>query len=207
MTTVVTADALEKWWTPESGLRPLSFELAAGEFVVVRGRSGSGKSTLLALLAGWTAPDRGSIIRSTGLDAIADTWRGIAVVPQVLALVPELTVAENVELAARGATSTRAESAERTAAVLAALDLTDLAARSPAETSLGQQQRTAVARAAVGSPLLLLVDEPTSHQDPHHVDAVLEVLQAAADSGSAVLVATHEEAVVAAATRVIDLAT
>jgi ABC-type lipoprotein export system ATPase subunit len=196
MTPVVAIDALEKWWTPESGLRPVSFELRAGEVVVVRGRSGSGKSTLLAMLAGWVAPDAGTISMSPELAERADEWSGIAIVPQVLALVPELTVGENVAMAGGDA-----------AAALAALDLVDLADRSPSETSLGQQQRTALARAVVAQPLLLLVDEPTSHQDPHHVDAVLRALQDAAAKGSAVLVATHEQAVVDAATRVVDLAT
>ncbi len=199
MSTILSADAVEKWWSPESGLRPVTFTLAAGEVVVVRGRSGSGKSTLLSLLAGWTQPDGGSLTWAPEIAAMADRWAGIAVVPQVLALVPELTVRENIE------SGVGPDAVHDVDAILDRLDLMDLHDRFPDETSLGQQQRTAVARAAVAAPLLLLADEPTSHQDPHHVRALLEVLQEVAANGSAVLVATHEPAVVDAASHRVDL--
>jgi putative ABC transport system ATP-binding protein len=88
---------------------------------------------------------------------------------------------------------------------LHALDLVDLAQRLPAEVSLGQQQRTALARATVGVPALLLVDEPTSHQDAGHASAAVDALRRTADAGAAVLVATHDEVVVDRADDVIDL--
>ncbi len=199
MTTVVTADAVAKWWSAESGLRPVSFTISARELVVVRGRSGSGKSTLLSLLAGWTEPDEGTLSWCAELGARPSPWDGVAFVPQVLALIPELTVQENVEIALARTHRRRA------ADLLEQLDLDDIRDRFPDETSLGQQQRVAVARAAVASPILLLADEPTCHQDPHHVEAILNVLGAVAASGSGVLVATHESAVVAAATHLIEL--
>ena len=70
---------------------------------------------------------------------------------------------------------------------------------------MGQQQRLAVARAIVVRPALLLADEPTSHQDAHHAALVLAALRGCAEAGSAVVVATHEELVLAAADRVVDL--
>lgn len=199
MSTVVTADGVAKWWSAESGLRPVSFAISAGELVVVRGRSGSGKSTLLSLLAGWADPDEGTLSWCTELGVRPSPWNGVAFVPQVLALVPELTVQENIELSLARPHRGRVDD------LLDQLDLGDLRDRFPDETSLGQQQRVAVARAAVASPTLFLADEPTCHQDPHHVEAILRVLGAAAAGGSAVLVATHEAAVVAVATHVVDL--
>jgi putative ABC transport system ATP-binding protein len=199
VTAVVTAEAVAKWWAPNSGLRPVSFTVSAGQFVVVRGRSGSGKSTLLSLLAGWSEPDEGALSWHRDVRGQRTNWDRVAVVPQVLALIPELTVHENITIA--GVTIDHRLVDD----VMERLDLTDLRDRFPDETSLGQQQRTAIARAAVASPVLLLADEPTCHQDPHHVGAILELLGSLASTGSALLVATHEPVVVAAATQLIEL--
>lgn len=197
--TVLVVDELEKWWDENSGLRPISFTIDAGELVVVRGRSGSGKSTLLALIVGWCAPDGGRVtVHTNGASTPASAWSTIAIVPQVLGLVPELTVRENVAEALAGEPGS-------VDAILDELDLTEMADRSPSDTSMGQQQRVAVARAVAGHPTLLLADEPTSHQDAQHVASVVAALRAAADAGSAVLVATHDDSIIAAANRVIDL--
>jgi len=87
------------------------------------------------------------------------------------------------------------------------LGIDHLARRFPGETSLGEQQRTAVARALVSAPRLLVVDEPTSHQDDHNTHRISALLRAAAESGSAVLVATHDRRVTGHATvhhRIVD---
>ena len=197
---VVVVDRLEKWWDESSGLRPVSFTLDAGELVVVRGRSGSGKSTLLALIIGWCAPDGGSIslLSDDATHAEPSCWSTVAIVPQVLGLVPELTVRENIAQALIGGDGSIDD-------LLAALDIVEMADRSPTDTSMGQQQRVAVARAIAGRPRVLLADEPTSHQDADHVAGVVAALRSAADAGSAVLVATHDDSIIAAASRVIDL--
>jgi putative ABC transport system ATP-binding protein len=209
---VLVVDEVEKWWDASSGLRPVTFAVDGGEFVVVRGRSGSGKSTLLALIIGWCQPDGGSVtVAGTDSAAPSPSWSSVAIVPQVLGLVPELTVRENVAEAARGPAPSGARTDEsradesRVDEILVALDLVDMADRSPADTSMGQQQRVAIARALAGRPLLLLADEPTSHQDAGHVAAVVTALRSAAEAGSAVLVATHDDSIIAAASRVIDL--
>jgi putative ABC transport system ATP-binding protein len=80
--------------------------------------------------------------------------------------------------------------------------IAELADRPPQETSIGQQQRTALARALVLEPAVLLADEPTSHQDAGWRDAVWQLLVEAAESGTSCLIATHEEAVAQYATRV-----
>jgi putative ABC transport system ATP-binding protein len=200
-------DGVAKWWASECGLRPVSFEIAAGELAVVRGRSGSGKSTLLAVVAGWCPPDAGTV-RIDGHDvspaALARTsWNHVAVVPQVLALVPELTLSENLGVAATGRSRRDRRSLADT--FLERLDLSALADRFPAEVSMGQQQRAAVARAVIAAPAVVLADEPTSHQDPDHAAVVIAALLACAADGGAVLVASHDQQVAQAASQIIEL--
>ena len=174
---------------------------------MVRGRSGSGTLSLLALLVGWCEPDGGTIER-IGAWAEGGAWRRwdrTAIVPQVLSPLAELSVAENVELVLRLAGSGRDAAHRPAAAVLEALDLDPLAGRPATETSLGQQQRLAVARAVVAQPVVLLADEPTSHQDADHARMVLAALRTCAAAGSTVIVASHDEAVRDVADRVVDL--
>jgi ABC-type lipoprotein export system ATPase subunit len=183
-------------------VRDATLDLRRGEVAVVLGRSGSGKSTLLMLLAGWQRPDAGEIRFEPDGVAPADLpWRRLAFLPQRFGLLPELSVRENVEYPARltGELAGRSESIE---AQLAALGLEELADRPPHETSIGQQQRTALARALALSPDVLLADEPTSHQDAGWRDRVWELLEQAAAQGTASLIATHEEAARDHATRV-----
>jgi putative ABC transport system ATP-binding protein len=179
-----------------------TFELRRGEVAALLGRSGSGKSTLLMLLAGWQRPDAGEIrFEPDGAQPASLPWRRLAFLPQRFGLLPELSVRENVEYPARLA----GELAERSAAIealLSALGLDELADRPPHETSIGQQQRTALARALALSPEVLLADEPTSHQDAGWRDRVWELLEQAAGRGTSSLIATHEEAARDHATRV-----
>ncbi|MEZ5296297.1 MAG: ATP-binding cassette domain-containing protein [Ilumatobacteraceae bacterium] len=125
--TVVAGERAAKAWPGTSGLRPLDFELVAGEVVALRGRSGSGKSTLIALLAGWCAPTGGLLRRSAESDPTS--WSGTAVVPQTLGLLPELSIAENVALPARLARRPAAD----LDGLLGELDLDTLRSRLPAE--------------------------------------------------------------------------
>lgn len=196
-----------KRWDASSGLAPVDLTIRRGEIVALQGRSGSGKSTLLALLAGWCQPDAGEIVRGAGL-AVDDSWRrwqGIAIVPQVIGLVGELSVAENVMLVLRLSGVDRTEREAMVADLLGRLDLTDHADRLPRDTSLGQQQRVAVARATVSSPTLVLADEPTCHQDAQHSGAVLAELRRMTAAGGGVIAASHDDAVVAMADRVVTL--
>jgi putative ABC transport system ATP-binding protein len=163
-------------------LDDVSLELFAGELGVVVGRSGSGKSTLLMLLGGWQRADHGSIDLPAGR-----AWAALGYVPQRFGLVPELTVEENVGLPGRlaGAPVPVNDLLER-------LGLDGLERRAVTELSIGQQQRVAVARALVLKPAVLVVDEPTSHQDLASAERVWSALGAAASDGAACLVATHE---------------
>jgi putative ABC transport system ATP-binding protein len=196
----IQAVGLTKMWSPEAGLRPITLTVEPGELVVIRGRSGSGKSTLLALLAGLCAPDSGTVAVDGVVPTLDMPWVQVAFVPQVLALAVELSVTENISDAAPRAT------AEHLDEVMSRLDLHEFATRGIDEISMGQQQRVAVARACAVQPRVMLVDEPTSFQDGRHAAAVIEELARLAEGGTALLIATHDEAVGRAAHRVIDLA-
>jgi putative ABC transport system ATP-binding protein len=205
--TLLRLTGVARQWSRTSALAPVDLIVERGTFVVVTGRSGSGKSTLLALLAGWTLPDRGTIERvgEWAADEGWQRWSSTAVVPQSGGLTEELTVAENIELVLRLAGFGRGERAAQVADLLDELDLTELALRLPRQTSLGQQQRLSIARALVGRPTVLLADEPTCHQDVDHTHMVLNAFRRVVRAGTAVLVASHDPIVSAAADRVLAL--
>ena len=151
-------DGLTKSYAGVDVLRDASVEVRAGELALIVGRSGSGKSTLLMLAGNWIEPDRGTV------EPDHAGWRRVAFVPQRFGLVPELTVQENIELPARLA---RASQPSR---LLERLSISELRDRYPAEISIGQQQRVAIARALRLDPAVLIIDEPTSHQDAAHAE-------------------------------------
>ena len=189
-------------------LRRVSLTLRAGELVALVGPSGSGKSSLLGVLAGWEAPDRGELTWSPALGAAGAglPWSALALVPQALGLVDDLTVRENVALPVRLRPRRSRASAGRTDELLGLFGLDGLADRVPAETSLGQQQRAAVARALVLAPQLVLADEPSAHQDAAWVADVFAALhRATAERGAACLVATHDPEALRFADRVLSL--
>lgn len=184
-------------WEADAGLHPIDLEVDGGEFVVIRGRSGSGKSTLLGLVAGACTPSAGEVLVLGARPRPDMPWSDVALVPQVLALSAELSIAENIAEGGRDA--------DAVAASMARLNIAELARRTVGEVSMGQQQRAAVARAAAAGPSVLLADEPTSFQDDAHTEVVIDELRLAAAAGAAVIVATHDDLVARAAHRVIDL--
>lgn len=176
----------------------VSLTLRHGTIVGLVGPSGSGKTTLINLIVGWEQPDEGVVLRDA---SIGGDWSSLAVVPQTLGLIPELTLAENVGLPARlGNRQVRSPSD-----LMADIGLDGLAMRLPDEASLGEQQRTAVVRALVAAPAVLVADEPTSHQDEANALNVARMLRDAADTGSAVLIATHDERILAGVDEVIRI--
>jgi putative ABC transport system ATP-binding protein len=169
----------------------VSFDVLEGELVGIVGRSGSGKTTLLSLVAAWEHPDRGSVERPGGSADGPPPWREVAVVPQNLGLLDELTVRENVAYPATLA-GLADERAGHIDGLLEALGLSPLAHRRPSETSVGEQQRAAVARALVLGPSILVADEPTCHQDRGWTERVLSAIRETCDSGTACIMATHD---------------
>ena len=206
-----TGTALRKTFTrgaePVHALDGVDLTVGAGEFVALVGPSGSGKSTLLALLCGWETADAGTLTydgRLAGRPPRDFGWPELALVPQALGLVPDLSLADNVLLPARlrgGA----AGADDRARQLLDDFGLAHLADRYPHQASLGEQQRVAVARALLLQPAVLLADEPTAHQDRGHADRLLDAFAAAAGDGSAVLIATHDEIAWSRADRVLAM--
>jgi putative ABC transport system ATP-binding protein len=179
----------------------LDLTVERGQVTGVVGPSLSGKTTLVAVLAGWERHDAGVLTWEGGH---TPTWHDVAVIPQGFALLDELTVAENILLAQR--VGGPPVEPERSADVCRALGILHLQRRNAAEISVGERQRTMVARALVGRPPCLLADEPIAHQDERNGRAVLALLREAADAGAAVLVTTRNPEVVAGiADRVVQL--
>jgi putative ABC transport system ATP-binding protein len=184
-------------------LRNVDFAVASGECVAVVGPSGSGKSTLLLVLAGWEVLDEGIVnFESVGQtrSPAALSWNELTVVPQLLGLVPELTVMENIMLPVKlsGADS----DAVHVIDWMRTLDVEKLKQRRVESCSLGEQQRVAVCRAVAHSPTIVLADEPTAHQDAGHALAVTSALQSLAAQGCAVVIGTHDTSVIASVDRI-----
>lgn len=180
-------------------LAGVSVEVSSGEFVALMGPSGSGKSTLLNIVAGWEQPDAGSVSWGIKIDS-PPRWSDLAVVPQAFGLMDELTLGGNARLPLKLA----ARSGE-VDALMGELRVDHLSERYPNEVSLGEQQRCALVRSMSLEPALLVLDEPTGHQDLASVRRILDLFHEMTGRGTAVLVATHAEEVVAAADRVIHM--
>ena len=186
-------------------LESVSFDARPGELVGLVGRSGSGKTTLLNVIAGWERPTAGEVAWRDGVDASAPPWSAVAVVPQKLGLMEELTVEENVRYPARlaGRLDERSDDIEE---LIGMIGIFDLRSRYPREASVGEQQRTAIARALAVPTGVLLADEPTAHQDVVSTERVFAALRRAADAGTAVVVATHNREVIRYLDRVLTMA-
>lgn len=183
-------------------LHGVSLGVEPGELVALAGPSGSGKTTVCHLAAGFESPERGSVLVDGRPAAGIEDWSVVAVVPQQHGLLAGLSVQDNICLPAHRA---GVDPLPALADLVEALDLDAFAQRGVSETSLGEQQRCAVARALVLKPLLAVLDEPTGHQDDDHVAQVVKALTTAAHGGSAVLVATHDQRVWEVADRVVRL--
>jgi putative ABC transport system ATP-binding protein len=190
-------------------LAGVSLAVEPGELVAVSGPSGSGKSTLLACLAGLDEPD-GGVVRIAGEvmsrrpeeERAALRARSVGLLFQSDNLFAHLTVDGNITAAQR--LSGRGDAAGR-AALLDALGIGGLARAYPAELSGGESVRAGLAVALAADPAVLLADEPTGELDGATGEVVLGLLADRARDGGAVVVATHSDAVVAVADRVLAL--
>jgi putative ABC transport system ATP-binding protein len=199
--------------TAVHALRGVSFTVDRGQLVALRGRSGSGKTTLLNIIGGLDDPTAGhvwvdgrEVNRMTERERLAMRRARVAFIFQSFGLVPMLSAAENVGIPLRIARLRPGERRERVAAMLTLTGLSSHAAHRPDELSGGQQQRVAIARALAGRPGLLIADEPTSQLDLETGRQIMQLLLSVVRSeGITALVATHDEALVDLADRVILL--
>jgi len=205
---------LAKSYGPGAALfEGVDLEVARGEWVAIVGESGCGKSTLLNVLAGLDRPDRGEVrldgraIDFADDDALA-LWRRrhVGFVFQAFHLLPYLDVRGNVELPLALLGVASGERMRRAGEALAAVGLDGFGARRPGTLSGGEMQRTAIARALVHGPALLLADEPTGNLDAANAQLVLECLARSVErTGAAAVMVTHSSVAAAAADRVLHL--
>jgi len=191
----ITLSTLSKRYGAAVAVDDVSFTVAAGEFVSLLGPSGSGKTTILMMVAGFVAPDRGSVaLGSDDITRVPPYRRNIGMVHQSYALFPHMTVQRNVAFPLRMRGVARPEIAQRVAHALALVQLTGYETRLPAQLSGGQQQRVALARALVFAPPLLLMDEPLGALDKKlRVDLQIEIKRIQREVGSTMLYVTHDQ--------------
>lgn len=194
-------DRVVKRYGERRAVDHISLDVAEGEIVALLGPSGCGKTTTLRLIAGLETPDRGEIwvggerVAASGRNLLPPHRRGIGFVFQDLALWPHLTVEGNLEFVLSSGGISKSERKVRIAETLALARASSFAARHPGELSGGEQQRAAIARALVGRPRLLLLDEPMSGLDAHLKSELLEELAALQETLKITTVyITHDQA-------------
>jgi lipoprotein-releasing system ATP-binding protein len=201
-------------------LRGVNLEVMPGEFLSIVGQSGSGKSTLLHLMATLDAPDRGEIyFRGERIDNVSTARRDelrnkrLGMIFQFYHLLPELTAVENVMaplLIAEGMWGyfrKRKACLERAMHLLDMVGLLHRASHRPREMSGGEMQRTAIARALVAEPDVLLADEPTGNLDSGTGEEILRILRTLnQDHNLTIVMVTHDRAIAAQADRTVRLA-
>jgi lipoprotein-releasing system ATP-binding protein len=200
-------------------LKGADIAVKKGEFVAITGASGSGKSTLLHILGALDNPDKG-IVRFEGkpLSGMSGSelnrYRNkmVGFVFQFYHLLDELSVLENVILPAMvpagiiGWLSKRGTVKQRAKELLQAVGLAERVNHKPYQLSGGERQRTAIARALINEPKLLLADEPTGNLDSATGNGILELLEKLNKAGQTIIMVTHDERIARRARRVITLA-
>jgi len=178
----------------------VSLSVHPGERVALVGASGSGKSTLLHLMAGLDRPTSGRLetqgrnLASMSPEELAAHRRGtVGMIFQAFHLLPRMTLEENVELPLRLAEVPREERGARVREALDRVGLGGRAAHRPGELSGGEQQRTAIARALVNRPSILLADEPTGNLDSRNGEDIMRLIHSLNESlHMTVVLVTHE---------------
>lgn len=177
----------------------VSFSMPRAAFWVLQGTSGSGKTTLLGLLGGVVPPTAGDV-RVAGRSTVhlrdrhRTEWRRrhVGIVFQELALIPHMSLLENVLLPCVPLGGASRAQRERALSLLETFGLADRASTTIERLSGGERQRGALARALVLDPEVLLLDEPTAHVDADNAARILELLASQRDAGRAVLASTHD---------------
>lgn len=181
-------------------LEDLSFEISRGSFVGLVGKSGSGKSTLLNILAGLDFPTAGEywfdgrLMKSRNRDMAEFRRNNVSMIVQNFALINELTVGENIMLPLKYTETVRDTAVKRELVhrVAAEMGIEALLDQYPSRISGGEKQRTAIARAIITEPKLLLADEPTASLDEANKCNILEILRELNQKGMTVLLASHD---------------
>jgi len=187
----------------QEALRDVSFALGAGELAFLTGRSGAGKSTVLKLIPAIERPSAGTVLvggQNVGAlkrPALPYLRRNIGLVFQDQKLLYDRSVYDNVMLPLAFSSHAPKEAARRVRAALDKVNLLEREKANPIQLSGGEQQRVAIARAVVNRPALLIADEPTANLDADSARRILDIFVEFQRVGVTVLIATHDEALVA----------
>ncbi|WP_049927872.1 ABC transporter ATP-binding protein [Halopiger goleimassiliensis] len=187
---LLSVESVDAGYGETQVLHDLSLSVGEGEIVSLVGRNGAGKTTTLRTIMGIIQPRSGRVTYRGedvgGLDATKTAQRGIALVPEERRIFPELTVTENLEIAAHGG-APEADSLSVGEALAMFENLQDRAGNAGSSLSGGEQQMLAIARALVGGADLVLLDEPTEGLAPYIVQDVMEIVAELNEQGITVL--------------------
>ncbi len=190
----------------------VTLDIDAGQFISIIGPSGSGKSTLMHILGCLDTPSSGTIRLDDVLihDATPRQLAGIrnrkiGFVFQFFNLLPKLNVLQNVELPMIYAGLSARERRARALEALRMVEMENRAKHRPSQLSGGQQQRTAIARALVNHPRIILADEPTGNLDSHTGEVILELFRHLSGEGRTIILVTHDPEIAAVTPRRIEI--
>ena len=213
---LLRAENIQKVYNTRAGGKPcralagVSFSVEAGEFVAIMGASGSGKSTLLNILATLDTPTSGEVFlegqsmkQIKGKNLAAFRREKLGFVFQDFNLLDTFTVRDNILLPLVLSRTPLAEMEQRLKPVVASLGIEPLLDHFPVEISGGEKQRTAVARAVITEPRLILADEPTGALDSHSSQQLLNIFDRLNEQGQTLLMVTHSSLAASHARRVL----
>ncbi len=196
---VVEFKSVSKSYNGTRVLKDIDFQVDAGERLILLGPSGCGKTTILRLIAGFIAPDQGSIeiggrvVSESGRIVVPPEERNLGMVFQDLALWPHLSVKGNLEFGLKAKGFSKAERDQRIEKMLEMVGMREYANRKPGELSGGQQQRVALARALVLEPTVMLMDEPLSSLDTElNIRLRREIIALHKSLGFTMIYVTHD---------------
>lgn len=183
-------------------LSDIHVDIEKGDFVFVVGPSGAGKSTFIKLIFREELPTHGQLVVNgrnvTNMppSEVPYLRRGLGIVFQDYRLLPEKTVYENVAFAMRVIEAPRREIQKRVNSVLDLVGLRDKCRSFPNQLSGGEQQRIAIARAIVNSPVVVIADEPTGNLDPETSWEIMKIFERINKAGTTIVMATHDKTIV-----------
>lgn len=200
---MIVFDKITKIYPPDTtALKDVFFEIEKKEFVSLVGKSGAGKTTLLKLLLAQEKPTKGRVlfegknVSEIKPQHLPEFRRRIGAVFQDYKLLPSKTAYENIVYIMEVLGKTDEEIERDVPKVLDIVGLTDRAHHFPTELSAGERQRTAIARALIHRPDIILADEPTGNLDPYNTSEIIRLLLKINELGTTVILATHNKTII-----------